>query len=347
MPLLSCSQTFRLPPLHETFSVFPDNGLNPNYNACRAQSRAWISKYNVQVCGPKMRAFMDNCNFELSNAYVYPYAQPAGLRATMDLANILWLYDEYTDMQTGEDAAKAAVTVSKTLLNPEYDDDTWICHMMRDFYVNHIQKCRPNVAHRFIENFCRYTEVVGTEAKLREKNEVLDIPGYVALRREISAVRTCFDLVEYCLDLDFPDYVHKDPIFVIGYNAAMDLVFWANDLFSYNSEQAKGHAAANVVTVIMTSKKMNLQSTVDFIAGFCEALTFQLLDAKRALSLHEDPTFSRDAVRCLEAFGDWVRGNDAWSFATTRYFGPENKIVKETRIVKLKAPVEESVALKE
>lgn len=76
-------------------------------------------------------------------------------------------------------------------------------------------------------------------------------------------------------------------------------------------EQAKGHAAANVVTVIMMSKKMDLQTAVDFIAGYCEALTFQLLDAMYVLSRREDPTFSRDAVRCLEAFGDWVRGNDA------------------------------------
>lgn len=84
------------------------------------------------------------------------------------------------------------------------------------------------MASRFIKNFCKYTEVVGTEAELREKNQVLDIPGYIALRREISAVRTCFDLVEYCLDLDLPEEVHKDPVFINGYNAAMDLVFWAN-----------------------------------------------------------------------------------------------------------------------
>ncbi|KIJ22614.1 hypothetical protein M422DRAFT_196968, partial [Sphaerobolus stellatus SS14] len=155
-----------------------------------------------------------------------------------------------------------------------------------------------------------YTELVGTKAKLHKKNEVLDIPGYVALRCESSAIQTCFDLIEYCLDLALPDYVHKDPIFVSGYNTALDLVFWANDLFSYNMEQVKGHATANVVTVIMKSKKMDLQLTVGFIAGFCEALTFQLLNAKRALSLHKDPAFSWDAVRCLEAFGDWVRGND-------------------------------------
>lgn len=35
-------------------------------------------------------------------------------------------------MQTGEDAAKAAVIVRKTLSDSEYDDGTWICHMMRE-----------------------------------------------------------------------------------------------------------------------------------------------------------------------------------------------------------------------
>lgn len=96
------------------------------------------------------------------------------------------------------------------------------------FQIAHIDKCGPNVARRFIRNFCKYVEIVGTEAELREKNQVLDINGYIHFRRETSAVRTCFDLVEYCLGLDLPEYVHEDPVFISGYNAAMDLVFWAN-----------------------------------------------------------------------------------------------------------------------
>jgi hypothetical protein len=79
-----------------------------------------------------------------------------------------------------------------------------------------------------VDNFCSYVDLVGREAVQRERDEVLDIPGYVAFRRETSAVRTCFDLVEYCLGLDLPQRVHDDPVFVSGYNAAMDLVFWAN-----------------------------------------------------------------------------------------------------------------------
>lgn len=81
--------TFRLPKLEDTFAVFLDNGLNPNFSKIRPESRAWINQYNDSVCGPKMRAFMDNCNFELSNSYCFPYAGEAGLRATMDLVGTL------------------------------------------------------------------------------------------------------------------------------------------------------------------------------------------------------------------------------------------------------------------
>jgi hypothetical protein len=184
------------------------------------------------------------------------------------------------------------------------------------------------VARRLTNNLCTYVKTVGTEAILREKNEVLDIPSYVTFRRETSAVRTCFDLVEYCTGLDLPQHVHEDPVFISGYNAAMDLVFWTNvrigglayhnmclfvqDLFSYNMEQSKGHAGANAVTVIMKSKGVDLQAAIDFLGGYCEALTSQLQESRRIFASRNDPVYSKDAVRIIDAFGDWVRGNDQY-----------------------------------
>ena len=109
------------------------------------------------------------------------------------------------------------------------DSNTYVNNS--SFKENHIDKAGLDVARRFINNFCNYVVIVGKEAELREKNEVLDIPNYLIFRRETSAVRTSFDLVEYCLDLNLPQYVHDDPVFISGYNAGMDLVFLANVKF--------------------------------------------------------------------------------------------------------------------
>ncbi len=74
-----------MPDLETALGVFPDHGLNVHHEEARSESRAWINRFNETVYGPKMRAFMNNCNFELINTFCYPYAEKDGLRATMDL----------------------------------------------------------------------------------------------------------------------------------------------------------------------------------------------------------------------------------------------------------------------
>jgi hypothetical protein len=74
---------------------------------------------------------------------------------------------------------------------------------------------------------------VSKEAGLRERDEVLpDIRQYVAFRREAGGLKAAFDLVEYSLGIDLPPYVHEDPVFISGYNAAIDVVFLANVCFN-------------------------------------------------------------------------------------------------------------------
>ncbi|KAE9386743.1 terpenoid synthase [Gymnopus androsaceus JB14] len=324
-----------MPDLEASISIFPERDANPHHEEARRESRLWINQFNKTVYGPKMRTFMDNCNFELINTFCYPYANKYGLRATMDLHNILWLYDEFTDTESGKGAYKSATVVYRALHDPKFDDGSWLCLMMKDFKTNHIDLAGPDTARRFIDHFCSYVELVGKEAELREERKVLDIQGYIALRRETSAVRTCFDLVEYCLGINLPQDIHDDPVFIGGYNAAMDLIYWANDLYSYNMEQAKGHSGANVVT-----------AAVDFLGGYFELLLYQWQTARDTLALRSSEKYA-NAVRVLDAYGDWVRGNIVWSFTTERYFGTQNSEIRKTRRVVLRRPFEQSVHLTE
>ncbi len=74
-----------------------------------------------------------------------------------------------------------------------------------------------NIADRFIRHSCTYIRIVGKEAELRERGEVLNIHDYVALRREMGAVRPCFDLAEYGLGINLSKEVYDDPVFQSGY----------------------------------------------------------------------------------------------------------------------------------
>ncbi|KAK0201266.1 hypothetical protein DFS33DRAFT_1447570 [Desarmillaria ectypa] len=210
------SSTFRIPNLEGTFSVLPDNGINPYHTEVKAESRAWISSYSKTICDPKMLAFID--------AYtVCP-------RASMDQVNLLWLCDEYTDR------------ISKFVR-------AWIKH-------------------------------TGAEAEHWDRNEVQEVQNYVSLRRNVGALRPCFNLAEH---------IHGSP-----YNAAMYL--------------AKELDGTNFITVIMKSKGLDLQGAVNFVGGSCQALVEELERAKEELLACQEEAWA-DAVHLLIALGDWARGN--------------------------------------
>ena len=73
-----------------------------------------------------------------------------------------------------------------------------------------------------------YVNGFTVEAGLREKNVVLDLVAYDQLRRENSAVRYCFGLFGYILDLDLPDEIFEHPVFMRMHLAAVDMVTWSN-----------------------------------------------------------------------------------------------------------------------
>jgi len=96
------------------------------------------------------------------------------------------------------------------------------------FRDNVLQKAGSEVRRRFIQHYCDYAVEIHTEAVLRDKSEVLDFSSYLSFRRETSGVRYTFDIVEYCLGLNLPQYVHDDPVFATASTAGMDLIFWTN-----------------------------------------------------------------------------------------------------------------------
>lgn len=94
--------------------------------------------------------------------------------------------------------------------------------------MRHIDRAGTSIARRFIDNLCAWVKHTGAEAELRDRNKVLDVQDYVALRRDIGAMRPCFDLAEYILGINLSEEIYEDPVFQSGYNAAMYLVCWSN-----------------------------------------------------------------------------------------------------------------------
>ena len=81
---------------------------------------------------------------------------------------------------------------------------------------------------RFKESLGLFFEAVNTQARARDNGIVLDIESYIDLRRDTSGCKPVFDLIEYALDIELPEYVANDPIIKALNEGSNDLVTWSN-----------------------------------------------------------------------------------------------------------------------
>ena len=73
-----------------------------------------------------------------------------------------------------------------------------------------------------------FFEAVNTQARARDNGIVLDIESYIDLRRDTSGCKPVFDLIEYALDIELPEYVVNHPIIKALNEGSNDLVTWSN-----------------------------------------------------------------------------------------------------------------------
>ncbi|KAF9484331.1 terpenoid synthase [Pholiota conissans] len=319
---------FRLPDLFASCSL--KASTNPQYKEASAESRIWINSFNV-FTDRKRADFIQGQN-ELLCSYVYSYARYEQFRTTCDFVNLLFIVDEVSDDQNGVEARKTGQVFAQAMKYPEWNDGSKLAKITKEYRARFMRTAGPKNVKRYVDLCEAYTDCVATEAELRERGEVLDVKNFIPLRRNNSAVLLCFALVEYILGIDLDDEVYEDEDFKNAYWAACDHVCWANDLYSYNMEQAKGHTGNNIVTVLMEENNTSLQETVDYIGVQCNKFLEVYMSSKAKLS----PTLGPDAARFIEAIGNWIIGNISWSFETARYFGAERLDVKETGIVHLR-----------
>ena len=106
------------------------------------------------------------------------------------------------------------------------------------------------------------------------------------------------------------------------------------DIYSYKKEQAGGHSANNLITVIEEERGIGLQEAFDIAGQLFEHDVEEFLRTKRLLPNwgSEVDALVSQYVTGLEC---WVSGSLEWSLSGSRYFGDSVEEVRRTRRVAL------------
>ena len=73
-----------------------------------------------------------------------------------------------------------------------------------------------------------FFKAITIQVRTRTSGIIPDLEDYIVLRRDTSACKPCWALVEYANGLDLPDEVMEHPIIQSLDEAANDVIAWSN-----------------------------------------------------------------------------------------------------------------------
>ncbi|USP79032.1 hypothetical protein yc1106_06306 [Curvularia clavata] len=274
-------------------------------------------------------------------AWVYRQANTEHFRLCADFMHFFWVIDDITDHQSSVENQHVAANMECILADPSEMpcDDGVLEKMCRSFWTNILDQLNSLTAtkDRFVSHLMSYMEAVQEKTKDRETGRLRSRSEHFDLRRRTGGVRPSFDFIYMPFHLS--EHVVNHEVIERMAVTTGDLVVIANDVYSYNVEQAGGQkrVAHNIVDVVLRERGRGVQDAMDVVGKMYRDLSISLLNDYN--NLPQFDKIGQNEVIQEYALGllDWVEANVEYSLNSQRYFGKEagSQKVRISRMVKL------------
>jgi len=201
----------------------------------------------------------------------------------------------------------------------------------------------------FVEEMCAFVCSVTEENKDRARGHVRNIEEYLFLRRKTCGARPTFYFL--ALGMNIPKHVFEHPTMRSLIDCATDLIAVINvsvlvllqspvvdcqlqDMHSYGLEVSTGLADHNILTIIMHEYRVDAQAAVWWLSGYAAKGVAQFKLDSQALPSW-GPHVDNNIQEFVRMVAQCVKGSDAWSYETERYYGKKGGRIQRTRKVAL------------
>ena len=201
---------------------------------------------------------------------------------------------------------------------------------------------------RFIKGFDVYMKSMIKEAEDRENKRVRTVDDYLQLRRETFAAQASISFLSFGLEL--PEEVLLHPVMQNVTLASMDIlciinvsfkfdrtckltdVFVFQDMHSYPIELSRGIAFHNIVASIIHEHHLDVPAAMKWLEEFGRQRIATFLNGMKEL-----PSWGLEidgkVRQYIDDIGYLIRGTDAWSYESEKYWGEKGKEIRTTRMV--------------
>ncbi|GJJ12837.1 hypothetical protein Clacol_007082 [Clathrus columnatus] len=301
-----------------------------------ADSANWIDSF--KLFSPARQLKFRLIDIGTLTALSYPLHSKEHFRIACDFMNLLFAVDDLSDNLDPHDVRQLADTALDVILHPEKlsaESEHPVGHLHKDFWERLSTIASKTCLDRFVKSYRIYMNAMVQEAKERNVHSVrTSIEEYLKLRRGTSAIQPSFDLL--LLPLDIPRlYLESSSIKKLEI-IAIDLIAVANDIVSFNVEQARGDIH-NFIIVLMNQHNLSIQQAMDLAGNWYKTRARQFLDLHNfLLESHSDNDPGQANLKVyIRGIANWVTANYEWSFESQRFFGALHREVYRSGVVDL------------
>ncbi|PTB50358.1 hypothetical protein M431DRAFT_19801 [Trichoderma harzianum CBS 226.95] len=257
------------------------------------------------------------------------------IRSGCELMHLFFMFDEYSDKASPEEVLYQAQVMIDTLKSPETPrpKGEWIGgEIIRQFLLHLPSTATETFRARFGATWIQYVHSVVQQAQFRSESRILDLEDFLAVRRHTSGAPSTIAFYE--MNSDIPDDIREHPVIRELEVLAVDLIVIANDILSYNKEQAIGDDEHNIVTILMSQYNLDVQQGIDMAGDLADEKMNRFYYLYPQVPRYVGPV-DLEVQTLVDGMAQCVSGVFHWSYESQRYFGKRGMEIKRTRQLRL------------
>ncbi|KAG1754774.1 isoprenoid synthase domain-containing protein [Suillus paluster] len=310
------SGVYQLP---DMLSVCPKRtgpAISPGFKKAKDGYEQWVR----DTIGYFVSKGVANAEMPLLAALAWPEASSKELRAILDYMTMSFMLEELTDRCSSEVAQKISELWVDVLKDPQAGKGH------RQMVARLKDAVDPYHWPEFIQSNAEFAKNTIQEALDREASKDIAatrcIASYMIMRRETVGTRPCFVLIRSTRRLYLPEHVLQHPVVADMENSALDMVYLANDIYSFKKERGDNGALNNIITVIQkdpTTQHLDLQDRFDHAGKLFQVALDRFNACRDALPSFGDEGGDKQVAAFADGLVDWIRGSIEWSMVNHRY----------------------------
>lgn len=305
----------------------------------RASIERWARRMDLR---PEDRGYarLENAHFAILAGRCHPTASLEALNLIVDYYIWLFLWDDLFDLRRDGELVKPeevrwhthrAIEVFKGGKAPLGDP---LLEALEDVLQRLEARLGSAWLERFAEHHRAYFEATVQESIICNSGRLPDVATYKRLRRDASGVFMVEDMIELAEEVRLSERVWTHPLIEQLMATTVNIVAWANDLFSLGYELRDGNGF-NLILCLMQERGVTMEEGIELAAQMHDSEVRNFLQLTQQL-----PSFGEED-EALKRFVNgqklWIRANVDWSALTERYRVP----------LPIQAPLAECAALGE